>query len=79
MKPTKTNNQVSLWDYCRSFIEGVREKDNQVGPYKLNSDSLVERYFDCKNYDQCLSFASGKNWISFSCRGCRKTASCKVK
>ena len=79
MKPTKTNNQTSLWDYCRSRVELDRELVNGFGPYKVPAEGTIERYFDCVNYDECLSFASGKNWSTFSCRGCRKVVNCKIK
>ena len=72
MKPTKTNHQASLWDFCRESIENGINTANKIGPYKEKNEGEVSRYFDCVNYDQCLGHAARKNWQSFICSGCRK-------
>ena len=72
MKPTKTNHQVSLWDFCRDALEKNISFSNKLGPYKEQQEGQVSRYFDCVNYDQCLGHAARNNWQSFICAGCRK-------
>ena len=72
MKPTKTNHQVGLWDFCRNSIESGIDEGNELGPYKSENDCVISRHLDCINYDQCLGYAAKKNWHTFVCYGCRK-------
>jgi hypothetical protein len=46
-------------------------KANPVPWMKLLLDEVDDlRYLDCKFYNQCLDYASGRQWESFTCLIC---------
>lgn len=69
------NQQMSLWDFYHEMEENRRVANNALGPFTAGKDEDISRYFDCNNYDACLTKASNELWQSFSCHGCRKLES----
>ena len=76
----KANEQWSLWDHIGLSRSVSVDKGNKVGPFRLSDDDLViPRHMNCVNYDFCLTFASNRRWVSFSCEGCRKSYGLAVR
>ena len=75
----KATEQRVLWEYYRARDSRLTDIRNKMGPYrKLSADDEIARYFDCSNYDTCLSHAANTRWATFTCEGCRKTQGLKV-
>ena len=75
----KAAEQETIWDHYRKHREREIEKANNLGPFSFGIRSTVYRYFDCPNYDACLSYAAFKMWNNFTCLGCRRTKGLKIK
>lgn len=75
----KAMEQVSLWDRARSDLEAKLQKGNRIGPFRHSPKLMTYRYFDCRNYNQCLSHAAKNLWKYFTCEGCLHTDGKRIK
>jgi hypothetical protein len=73
------NEQASLWDVVRQAREHKIQKRNHIGPFKFVVADTTHRFFDCANYNCCLSHAAKHLWKNFTCYGCLKTAGKRIK
>ena len=75
----KATEQVSLWDHVRYLNEAQLQKENCIGPFKHDPEKLTHRYFNCRNYNKCLSHAAANLWDYFTCYGCIHTNGKRIK
>jgi hypothetical protein len=49
-----------------------------IGPFLYTPPPTIvglvvpPRHFACRKYDACLGVAAARDWLSFSCDGCRR-------
>jgi hypothetical protein len=68
------DRQSTIWGFVGDMVSARNDVANRIGPYALPEAVGVCRYLDCSNYSACLDHAASKQWRSFTCEGCRKSA-----